>query len=350
VADLAGWRKRLLILYSSVSVLATALLASVSPGMVVYGFAISIVAGIGLEGSMVFYNSFLPALAPPERQGRLSGLGFAVGYAGSFLGLLAVLPLVRAENYPLAFVVVALLWGGFALPAFLWLPADRARSTGILQAGLMGWRGTLRTARSIWRSRPARRFLVAYFLYADGVNTVIAFSSIFAREMLGFSMTDLILVYLCVQASALLGAAVWARPTDTSGPKKVILVTLLQWIVVVVLVVFVQTRTGFFVVAAIAGTGLGAIQSASRAFMARFAPPGGESEIFGFYSLCGKGAAVLGPLVFGEVAALTDGNLRLAALSTLAFFVLGGLTLATVPAGGPAGTSHDGRPGERPSA
>jgi len=336
VADLAGWRKRLLILYTLLSVVATALLATVAPGMILYGFAISVLAGIGLEGSMVFYNSFLPSLAPLRKQGLLSGIGFAVGYAGSFLGLLVVLPLVRAEQYGAAFLTVAVLFGAFSLPAFAWLPADRRTSIGLVQAGLQGFRITWRTARTVWSTPPARRFLAAYFLYADGVNTVIAFSSIFAREVLGFAMSDLILVYLCVQASALVGAALWARPTDTLGPKVVLLATLLQWIVVVVLVVFVQSRTGFFIVAAIAGTGLGAIQSASRAFMARFASPGGEGEIFGFYSLCGKGAAVLGPLVFGEVAAWTDGNLRLAALSTLVFFVLGGVLLLGVRAGGPA--------------
>jgi UMF1 family MFS transporter len=334
VADLAGWRKRLLLLYVSVSVLGTALLATVSAGMALYGFVISVVAGIGFEGSMVFYNSFLPMLAPRDQQGRLSGLGFAVGYAGSFIGLLAVLPLVNAGQYAAAFLVVALLYGGFSIPAFVWLPADRRTKLSALQAGKAGLRGTLGTAATSWRTPPTRRVLAAYFLYADGVNTVIAFSSIFARQVLGFAMADLILVYLCVQASALLGAALWARPTDTLGPKPVLLVTVAQWIIVVVLVYYVQSRSMFFLVAAIAGTGLGAIQSASRTFMARLAPPGREGEYFGFYSLCGKGAAVLGPLVFGEVAAITGGNLRLAALSTLAFFVAGGVLLATVPTGG----------------
>ena len=88
---------------------------------------------------------------------------------------------VQATRNTAAFLVVALLWGGFAVPAFLWLPADRGGSTGILQAGLLGLRGTWKTARRIWRTPPARRFLTAYFLYVDGVNTVIAFSSIFAR-------------------------------------------------------------------------------------------------------------------------------------------------------------------------
>jgi UMF1 family MFS transporter len=335
MADLAGWRKRLLTVYTLIAIAATALLATVAPGMVVYGFLISVVAGIGFEGAMVFYNSFLPELVPADKQGRLSGMGFAVGYAGSFVGLVAALPLVRAERYGQAFVVVALLFLVFALPALLWLPRDRVKSHGLWLAGVQGWRGTLQTARDIGRSAVLRRFLIAFLLYDDGVNTVIAFSAIFARETLGFAMTDLILVYMCVQLSALLGAALWARPTDTKGPKFVVLTTIVQWVVIVGLVYLVRSRTQFFIVAALAGTGLGAIQAASRAFMATLIPRGREGEFFGFYSLCGKSAAIIGPLLFGEIAAATGGNLRLAALSVLVLFVAGGIVLASVRAGGP---------------
>lgn len=335
VADGAGRRKRLLILYTIVSVIGTALLATVAPGMVIYGFFVSVLAGIGFEGAMVFYNSYLPRLAPRAKQGRLSGIGFAVGYAGSFVGLVAVLPLVKAEEFGAAFGVVALLFAVFALPAFLWLPRDEPTGLGLWQSGVRGWRATWRTGREIIGTPTLRRFLAAYFLYADGVNTVIVFSSIFAREVLGFAMTDLILVYICVQLSALVGAAIWAKPTDTKGPKFVILVTVVQWIVVVIIVYFVHSKMMFFVVAALAGTGLGAIQSASRTFMATLIPRGREGEFFGFYSLCGKGAAILGPLIFGEVAGATGGNLRLAILSVLVFFVGGGILLATVKAGGP---------------
>jgi len=341
MADLAGWRKRLLTVYTLISITATALLATVAPGMVVYGFLVSVVAGIGFEGAMVFYNSFLPELVSADKRGRLSGMGFAVGYAGSFAGLVAALPLVRAERYGQAFAVVALLFLVFALPALLWLPHDRVKSRGLWRAGVHGWRGTLQTARDIGRSTVLRRFLIAFLLYDDGVNTVIAFSSIFARETLGFAMTDLILVYMCVQLSALLGAALWARPTDTKGPKFVVLTTIVQWVVIVGLVYLVRSRTQFFIVAALAGTGLGAIQAASRAFMATLIPRGREGEFFGFYSLCGKSSAVVGPLLFGEIAAATGGNLRLAALSVLVLFVAGGLVLASVRAGGPT-TAREG--------
>jgi UMF1 family MFS transporter len=153
-------------------------------------------------------------------------------------------------------------------------------------------------------------------------------------------MTDLIFVYIIVQLAALAGAAIWARPTDTKGPKLVILIVIAQWIVVVSLIYFVTSKTLFFIVAGLAGTGLGAIQAASRAFMSSLIPKGREGEFFGFYSLCGKSSAVLGPLVFGGIAAATGGNLRLAALSILIFFIAGGLLLLPIRAGGPTAPDH----------
>lgn len=339
IADLAGWRKQLLILYTLASVVATGLLATVAPGMIVYGFVLSVIAGVGFEGAMVFYNAYMPELAPSERHGRLSGLGYAVGYAGSFLGLLAVLPLVSARHYAPAFVIVAILFLGFAIPAFMWLPKQRVSTHGFWQAGRDGWRGTVQTARDIWHLPALRRFLISYLLYEDGVITIIFFSSIFAEQTLGFAMTDLILVYIVVQIAALIGAALWAKPTDAKGPKFVVMAMLAQWIVIVVLVYFVQARMTFFIVAALAGTGLGAIQAASRALMAGLIPRGREGEFFGFYALCGKSSSILGPLVFGAIASATGGNLRLAALSILIFFVVGSALLSFVSVAKPT-TSH----------
>ena len=334
IADMAGWRKRLLLIYTLTSVAGTMLLATVAPGMIIYGFFISIVAGIGFEGAMVFYNSYLNDLVPSDHQGRLSGMGFAVGYFGSFLGLAIAFPLVRSQLYPAVFVTAGVLFLLFAIPALTWLPRDQVVTHSPSQAARSGYLATTRTLREIVRTPSLRSFLLAFFLYDDGINTIIAFSAIFAKEVLGFSMTELILVYICVQLSALVGAALWARPTDTKGPKFVVMATLAQWIIVVGLIYFVQSKLMFVVVAALAGTGLGAVQSASRAFMASLIPKGREGEFFGFYSLCGKGAAVLGPLLFGEIAGAT-GDLRLAALSVLAFFVGGAALVSTIKSGGP---------------
>jgi len=337
LADTTGVRKKLLIVYTIVSAGGTCLLATVAPGMVVWGFAVALLANIGFEGSMVFYNAYLPEIAPADHQGRVSGWGFATGYAGSILGLLLALPLVAREMFGAAFLATGAAFLLFALPAFVWLPADTPARMGALQAARGGLRETWRTFRDILRVPALRRFLLAYFIYEDGVNTVVYFSAIFAATTLGFPLAELIPLYAVVQVSALAGALAWAKPTDRLGPKFVVLVMLAQWALVVTAAYFVQTKMQFYLVAVLAGTGLGAIQAASRAFMSTLIPAGREGEFFGFYTLCGKSASVLGPLVFGEVSAATGGNQRLAILSVLLFYLVGGVLLWNVKAGGPTG-------------
>jgi UMF1 family MFS transporter len=336
IADHAGVRKRFLVLLTYVSAAATALMATVEKGDVLWGWLLAVVGLSGFEGATVFYNAYLPELAPRDRQGRLSAYGFAVGYAGSAVALGAALPFAIAGQYGGAFLVTALLFGLFALPSVVYLPQDRLGSdslAGLVRAGFVQTRATLRRILAL----PAlRRFLLAYLCYEDGVNTVVFFSSVFAGHTLGFTTTEVILLYLIVQLSALGGAWAWARPTDTRGPKFVVVCTLVEWCLVVVAAFFVQTKAQFFVVAILAGTGLGAVQAASRAFMAGLIPRGQEAELFGFYSLCGKTAAIVGPQVFGITSWATGGNQRAALLAIGLFFLAGLVLVSGVKAGGPA--------------
>jgi UMF1 family MFS transporter len=138
-----------------------------------------------------------------------------------------------------------------------------------------------------------------------------------------------------VQISALGGALAWAKPIDRLGPKRVVMITLVQWTIVVVTAYFVETAGQFWVLAVVAGTGLGAVQAASRTFLARLCPDGMEAELFGFYSLCGKSAAVMGPLVFGGISHAAGGNQRAGILAIGSFFLIGLVLLSRVGAGGP---------------
>lgn len=336
IADRAGVRKRFLLLLTGTSVAATALMATVGTGDVVWGWLLAVAGIVGFEGAIVFYNAYLPDLAPPDRRGRLSAYGFAAGYAGSAVALGAALPFALAERYGETFLVTALLFGFFAIPALIYLPRDASpplRLAGSVRAGFIQTRATL---RRILRVPALRRFLLAYFCFEDGVNTVVFFSSIFAGHTLGFTTPEVILLYFIVQLSALGGAWVWARPTDFRGPKFVVMCTLVQWCLVVAAAFFVQTKPQFFIVAILAGTGLGAIQAASRAFMASLVPKGQEAELFGFYSLCGKSAAIVGPQVFWIASWTTGGNQRVAVLAIGLFFLAGLVILSGVKAGGPA--------------
>ncbi len=335
IADYAGVRKRLLMAYTLISVGGVCLYTTTERDQILWAFLVTVISYITFEGALVFYNAYLPEIAPPDYQGRVSGWGYGVGYAGSALGLLAVLPLVQAKMYNTAWLVIAACFLVFSLPAFLYLPADAPPRLSVLQAARGGIREATRTFREILGVPQLRRFLLAYFFYEDGVNTVIYFAAGFFSTTLGASDREAIALFLVVQLSALAGAFLWSKPTDKLGPKRVVATMLVQWAIVIGCAYVVQSKAQFFVVAVLAGTGLGAIQAASRAFMASLIPAGKEADYFGFFSLCGKSAAVMGPLIFGTVSRAAGGNQRLAILSVLVLFIIGGILLANVRAGGP---------------
>jgi UMF1 family MFS transporter len=221
----------------------------------------------------------------------------------------------------------------FAVPSIFLLPPAPGRGVSVRSALRQGGVEVVAGVRAILRDRELRRFFGAYFVYEDGVNTVVAFSAVFAAQTLGFPMDRLIVLYIVVQISALLGALAWSSAIDRIGPRPVVMVTLAQWVGVVVAAFFVQTQTQFYVVAVVAGTGLGAVQAASRTLLAILIPKGMEAELFGFYALCGKSAAIMGPLVFGTVSYAGGGNQRLGILMVGVFFVIGLALLTRVRAG-----------------
>jgi MFS transporter, UMF1 family len=338
IADHAGVRKRFLIVLSLASVTATALLTTVGPGDAILGFVLVVAGMVTFETAFVYYNSYLPRIAAPEALGRVSATGFAVGYAGSLVAFLAAYPFAAAKAYWGCFLVAAAQFALFAVPAFVVLPADTRQSVPLGAAIARGARETLATLREILGNRDRieiRRFLTAYLVYEDGGNTVITFAAVFAATTLGFSFEEIIGLFILVQISALAGSVLWARPTDRLGPRLVVRVTLVQWALVTVLAYFVQEKWHFWVVAVLAGTGLGAVQAASRTFMATLIPKGREAEFFGFYSLVGKTGAVMGPVVFGGVSRALGGNQRAAIVAVGLFFVVGLALLSRVRAGGP---------------
>ena len=321
LADRWGMRKRLFVAFTGLCIGCIALFTTLEPGMVLQGFALIALANFAFESSQIYYNAYLPDIAPPERLGTVSGLGFAIGYLGSIVGLVVALPLATAHQFNLLWILVAAFFAVFSIPAFLAMPADRPQPEKHVSLSHL--------LRDVLGNPQLRRFLVAYFLYFDGVETTIVFSGIYAATTLKFTTPEVIKLFLAVQVSALAGALALARPTDRWGAKRVITLTLLLWIGVSVSAYFAQTKPTFVAVAVTAGLGLGSIQAASRALMASLIPPGKESEFFGFYALCGKSSSILGPLVFGAVSYLT-GSQRAAVAAVGVFFVVGLILLQRV--------------------
>jgi UMF1 family MFS transporter len=302
--------------------------------MIVEGFLLIVAANLGMEGGLVFYNSFLPRIAPREYQGRVSAWGFMVGYAGSILALVLALPLIQRGYFSETWLMIAVFFGVCSIPAFLFLPGDEQGTSSLVRSAAQGFRQALTTLREIVKRKEPGKFLLSYLIYEDGVSTVIVFSSIFAATTLGFQTRELILLYLAVQATALFGSLVMAKPIDLWGPRKVVMSSLVLWAAVATTAFFVETKNHFWVIATCAGLGLGTIQAASRAFYTQFVPEGKEAEYFGVYSLAGKSSAVIGPIIFGYVST-TFGSQRPAILSVAAFFIVGLIILFFVRGGGP---------------
>ena len=332
IADRAGVRKKMMVLFAYVCIISVALFATLEPGMILFGFFLGVMANIGFEGSLVYYNAYLPEIAPPEKQGSVSGLGFGVGYLGSIAGLLIALPLVTAKppQYDLVWFSVAGFFALFSLPTFFMLPRDRPGDRTVLQAARDGIVGFKKILGHVWREREVRRFLLAYFFYIDGVLTTIYFSSRFAKNTLHFEDKELMHLFLTVQASALVGALALAKPTDRWGAKRVISLTLVLWTVVVIAAFFVELKTTFFYISVLAGIGLGSVQAASRSLMSNLIPKGKETEMFGFYAFCGKSSSVVGPLIFGQVSLWSGGNQRLSVLTVGILFLVGLILLQRV--------------------
>jgi MFS transporter, UMF1 family len=333
IADYAKMRKKFLFVYTTLCVISTASLFFIRHGMVVEGFVLIVLANVGLEGGVVFYNAFLNDIVESTHQGRVSAWGFGTGYLGSIIALIIGLIFYRAGFINFTWPMVAIFFVLFSMPAFLFLPGDERNGTGIVGGARTGFKNTLALFKKIMANKHQRRFLLAYLIYEDGVNTAIVFSSIFAATTLKFQPQELVGLFLIIQATALIGAFFMARTIDYWGPKKIVMLSLALWIVTVTAIYFLQTKLQFMIIASIAGLGLGTIQASTRAFFAQFVPEGSEAEYFGVYSLVGKSSAVIGPLLFGFISSLSNSQ-RPAVLSIALLFLTGLIVVYTVKGGG----------------
>jgi MFS transporter, UMF1 family len=347
-SDYSHRKKQFLFIFTIVSILCTTLMVFLHAGMVAEAMVLFILANIGFEGGLVFYDAFLPGLTTERSYGRVSGYGFAMGYVGSLATLLIAMPLYQAgfvpSNLPsvrLSFVIAALFFLVFSLPLFLFL-TDQSRSRGDGVSYVReGIRRVNDTVKHLRQYKNIARFLLAFFLYNDGILSVIAFSSLFARTSLGFSLQEVLMFFAVVQTTAILGSILFGVLTDHYGPKKTITLSLLIWCAIVVGAFFVESKSLFYVIGLFAGACLGGTQSASRSFMARLTPKEREAEFFGFYDgLCGKASAVLGTFLFGFISYLT-GSERFAVLSIGAFFLIGLLLLQRVKEHTPAQQNYE---------
>jgi UMF1 family MFS transporter len=276
--------------------------------------------------------------------GRISGYGWSLGYVGGLLVLFLCLAYVMtaqargqvaADYVPVTMLITAAAFAIAALPTFLWL-----RERAVPQP-LPGWFDSLRlgfarvrhTLSHAHHYRDLFRFLVTLAVYNCGISTVIVLAAVYAQQVMGFSTQDAIILILVVNVTAALGAFGFGLVQDRLGSVTTLAATLVIWIAALVLAYVIETRAGFWVVANLVGVALGSSQSAGRALIGLFSPPGRSAEFFGLWGLASKLAVVVGPMSYGLVAYHSQGDHRLALLTTTGFFIVGLLLLLTVNEG-----------------
>ncbi|MCD4828451.1 MAG: MFS transporter [Candidatus Cloacimonetes bacterium] len=328
IADYTHSKKRAMVFFCYLSVLFTLLLWFVRPGDIWLGFGLFVVANFGFNAGNVFYNAFLPDITTRRQMGRVSGFGWSLGYVGGLLALVMALGLVR-EDVRLVFPAVGAFFGVFATITFVLLrekKGERSGGVNYLRIGFTRMRDSLRHIR---RLRELVRFLLSYLIYNDGITTVIAFAAIYGGKRFGMKLDDLIIYFIIANLSSIVGAFVFGHVLDRIGARRTITITLFIWTVVVLWAFFCRSITEYYFVGVLAGIAIGASQSSSRTMLALLTPSCKMSEFFGFYAFSGKMAAVVGPLIYGEIDRLTVSD-RLPLLSVLVFIIVGGLLLQTV--------------------
>ncbi len=336
ISDSSAKKKLFIGIYALLCIVATALMVTVGAGDIWWGLTLFVLGNIGFQGGLVFYNAFLPQISPPGQIGTISGIGFAWGYVGALCSLLIAMPFAsradQMENLRLlapVFPISALFFLIFAIPFFIWVRERKPTITSREKPWREGWRRVRSTVGHLHHYRQTARFLLAYFIYSDGLNTVIAFGGIYAVVTLGFSAVQVLMFFAILQLAAIAGAWGFGILTDRWGAKPVVEMTLAIWLIMTVWAFFVQSQSTFYGVGALAGIAMGSSQASSRTLMAALTPPSREAEFYGFYGLCGRFSAILGTALFGIVSSVTHSQ-RLAVLSIAPFFAVGWLLLRTV--------------------
>ncbi|MBY6219670.1 MFS transporter [Marinobacter nauticus] len=346
IADQSGRRKPWLISFTLLCVISSAMLWTVTPDQSQFWTAALWVGlgTLGAEFAFIFYNSMLPDLARPERTGRWSGWAWGLGYVGGIVSLVVALygfieadgtffNLDRdaAEHVRATFVLVAVWYLVFALPAFFFIP-DRP-STG-LSLGAATRAGLAQLKQSIAHVRQYRdivRFLIARMLYTDGLATIFTFGGVYAAGTFNMSPTEVLQFAIALNVTAGLGALGFAWIDDALGGRNTILLSLMGLGCSAFAILVVDGATAFWIWGMILGIFVGPLQSASRSHLARVAPPHLQTQMFGLFAFSGKATAFAGPLLVGWVTSVTDSQ-RWGMSTILLFLLIGFVLMLKVPA------------------
>ncbi len=335
IADYSGVKKKLLMSFAAIGIFSTALLYFVTTGDWLLASALFIVGSIGFTMSEVFYNSLLPHVAGPENIDQVSTKGYALGYFGG--GILLGINILMIEFIPdkilatrLCFITVAIWWTVFTIPIIKNVKEpELIGTTGPHQNPLTAsFRRLGKTYHELKTYRELFLFLIAFWVYNDGIGTIIKMATIYGAEI-GIDQTDLIGALLMTQFVGIPFAFAFGRLARLLGTKNSIMVGLFVYTLISIGGYFMETALHFWILAFLVGTVQGGTQALSRSLFGSMLPKSKTAEFFGFYGMSSKFAGIVGPLVFAVVSQIA-GSSRLSILSLIVFFIVGGFLLSRV--------------------
>ncbi|MEN8142114.1 MAG: MFS transporter [Thermodesulfobacteriota bacterium] len=341
MADQSGHRKRYLLISTMVAVICAAMLYRPLPGQVMTALVWFIIGNIAFEMGNVFYNAFLADIAPPDKIGSISGLGWGVGYMGGlFAMLLAMVSMVNPEtpwfglsrelgqNIRATNLLVAVWFGLFSLPMFLLVRETRTSQAHPFNPAAISTR-LINTFREIKKYRQVFRFLLARLIYNDGLITIFAFGGIYAAGTFDFSFQEIMLFGIVLNITAGLGAFAFGFCDDRLGGRTTVLISIGGLIIASLIALTAPSKAWLWGAGVLVGVFSGPNQAASRSLMARMTPTEMKNEFFGFFAFSGKFTAFLGPLLLGMLTGVFHSQ-RVGMSTVLILFITGGLLLLKV--------------------
>jgi MFS transporter, UMF1 family len=334
IADYTGLRKRFMVIFTWIGALSCGLLFFFNKNTIELGLIAFTLATIGYGGSLVFYNSFLPVIAEPKDQDRISARGYSMGYLGGVVLLIINLVFVLSPGTfgitndtfapRLAFLTVFLWWIGFSQITFRSLPrytfGHRVKGGSVI---LKGYQELRTVFNQVQKMNQLKIYLVAYFFTTMGLLTVMFMSATYGTKELGLKDQVLIPTILFIQLVGMLGAWLFARISERLGNVRALIISIFVWILVCIGTYFITNAAGFIVVAIVVGLVMGGTQSLSRSTYSKMLPETRDhTSFFSFYDVMEKIATVGGTFSFGIIEAIT-GSMRYSVLAIILFFLIG---------------------------
>ncbi len=343
IADQANLKKTFLFIATVITVIGSTLLYFFKPGQIYLALTFFVISNIAYELTNVFYNAFLPDITPKEKIGKISGLGWSIGYAGGLLAMALAMVLFINPDVPLlglsketgehiraTNILVAIWFAIFSIPCFLFVrQPKKTNGVSIKKSMCDGLSDLKNTFKEIKKYRQIVRLLIARLVYNDGLVTIFAFGGIYAAGTFGFTFSEIMIFGIVINLCAGIGAFAMGFLDDKIGGKKTIQISNIALAVASLIAVVAPDKSWFWVASIMVGLFAGPNQSASRSLLGRFVPKDKENQFFGFFAFSGKLTAFMGPLLLGILTSLFNSQ-RAGVSIVILFFIIGGIILTRV--------------------